>query len=229
MIDAAISYPASILDRCALFQSLGTADRLELLAHAHRRKYAAGEPIFHVASPGDSMMAILLGTVRISLPTVTGKDIILADMPAGEVFGEIALLDGRGRSADAAALTKVELLVIERRHALQFLKRHPELCLRMLELVCAKLRISDERMSDIAFYDLGARLAKVILKRLPPHGAGRARLSLSQGELARMISGTREAVNRELRAWQKRGIVGLADGWIVVERRADLAAIAGAD
>lgn len=201
-----------LLGKCALFSALDERARQELVSHAQPRSFAAGEPIFHAGAPGQSMMAVLAGTVRISLPAVKGKEIILADLPAGELFGEIALLDGKGRSADARALTKCELLVLERRDVVPFLEHNPAACMKLMEMLCARIRRSDERMSDIAFFDLPARLAKTLL-HYPAQGPRPARLSLSQAELADMASSTRENVNRCLREWQRRGILELKDRW----------------
>jgi CRP/FNR family transcriptional regulator, cyclic AMP receptor protein len=180
--------------------------------------FNVGEPIFHVGAPGQSMMVILNGTVRVSLLGPKGKAVILADLSAGELLGEVALLDGKERSADAAALTKCDLLVPERRDVVAFLEKRPDLCLKLLELMCARLRKSDRRMSDIAFFELSSRLAKVLLDRAgkPGRAGAKPKLSLSQTELAGMINATRESVNRCLRNWQRQGIVDLSERWITV-------------
>jgi CRP/FNR family cyclic AMP-dependent transcriptional regulator len=204
-----------LLKKCALFRALDEPARRELVALAHRRSFDAGDAIFHLGAPGHSMVAVLVGTVRVSMPAHKGKEIILADLPAGELLGEIALLDGRERSANARALTKCELLVLERRDVMPFLERSPKACLQLMALLCARIRRSDERMSDIAFFDLPARLAKTLLN-YPAPGHDPPRLSLSQSELADMAGGTRENVNRCLRDWQRRGILGLKEGWTII-------------
>ena len=211
----AVRNGSKLLEKCALFSALNELGRRELVSHAWPRSVAAGEPICHLGDPGHNMMAIVVGTVRISLPTVRGREIILADLPAGELFGEIAMLDGKSRSANAKALTKCELLVLERRDVLPVLEKYPAACLRMMEILCARIRRSDERMSDIAFFDLPVRLAKTLL-HYPPQGHGPAKLSLSQRELAEMAGGTRENVNRCMRDWQKRGILKLQDRWTII-------------
>jgi CRP-like cAMP-binding protein len=190
-----------------------------------------GEVIFRVGSPGDIMMAVVTGTVRIVATSPQGKEIVLGDLKAGEVFGEIALLDGGERSADAVALTKCELLALERRDLMAALQRNPEACLRLLELVCKRLRETDERITEIAFFELPVRLAKVLLRTAAaPGAAARAanpKVALSQRELGNMIGGTRESVNRCLRDWQRRGIIRLAKGWIILENAAALTELAG--
>lgn len=217
-----------VLGKFLLFQALEEHGRREIAARAHRRSYMAGEVIFHAGAPGQNMMAVLVGTVRITYPVASGKHLVLADLTAGEVFGEIALIDGRERTADATALTNCELLVLERRDVLPMLQTHPEVCIKLLELLCATIRRADERMSDIAFHDIPTRLAKTLLRRAgeAADSARGARISLSQGELANMIGGTRENVNRCLREWQRRGIIDLQSGWIVIRGREALQRVA---
>jgi CRP-like cAMP-binding protein len=212
---------ARALGKTLLFSALDDAARRELAGKVHRRSFGVGEPIFHLGAPGQSMMLILAGTVRVSLPGPKGKTVILADVPPGELLGEVALLDGKDRSADAAALTKCDLLMLERRDVLAALEKRPDLCLKLLELLCARLRKSDQRMSDIAFFELSARLAKVLLDRAgkPARAGVKPKLSLSQTELAGMINATRENVNRCLRNWQKQGIVEVSERWITVLQR----------
>jgi CRP-like cAMP-binding protein len=213
-----------LLDKCLLFKALNEQERSDLAARAQSRIFRPNEPIFHVEEPGSSMMGVIAGTVRISLPTWKGKEVILADLPAGELFGEIALLDGKPRSASASALTKCELLVLERRDFLSFLERSPAARLNLMQLLCGRIRRSDERMAEIAFFDLPARLAKALL-RYPAQGRGPPKLSLSQRELAEMAGGTRENVNRCLREWQRRGILQLKNRWTIILKPEALQAI----
>jgi CRP-like cAMP-binding protein len=205
-----------LLDKCVLFKALNEQERRDLAVHARSRTFAPNAPIFHIGEPGSSMMGVMVGTVRISLPGSKGKNLILADLPAGEFFGEIALLDGKPRSASATALTKCELLILERRDFLPFLERTPTACLNIMQqLFCARLRRTDERMSEIAFFDLSARLARTLL-RYPAPRHGPPKISLSQEELAEMVGGTRENVNRYLREWQRRGILQLKNRWTII-------------
>jgi CRP/FNR family transcriptional regulator, cyclic AMP receptor protein len=215
MTDWAIERACKLLERCVFFRALDERERRDLATHVKTRAFAVNEPICHVGDPGHSMMGVAIGTVRISLPSPKGKDIILADLSAGELFCEIALLDGKPRSANATALTKCELLILERRDVLPFLERSPSACLNLMQLLCARIRRSDERMAEIAFYDLPARLARTLM-RYAPHGHGALKLSLSQRELAEMSGATRENVNRCLREWQRCGILELKDRWTII-------------
>jgi CRP/FNR family transcriptional regulator, cyclic AMP receptor protein len=211
-----------LLEQCLVFRALDENAQVKLLTRACRRSFESRETICRMGAPGQSMMVILKGTVRVSLPEPSGKTIILADLQRGDVLGEVALFDGGERSADATALTNCDLLILERRDVLPFLEQNPEACLRLLKLLCARLRRSNERMSDIGFRDLPTRLAKILLERSSPsrdqgHIAGR--LADSQSELANMIGSTRENVNRSLRDMRRRGILDLRDGRIIVLQR----------
>jgi CRP/FNR family cyclic AMP-dependent transcriptional regulator len=220
---------AQLLSRSVLFGALDEVARRELTSHARRQSFNSGEPIFHVGAPGQSMMVILNGTVRVSLPGPRGKGVILADLPTGELLGEVALLDGKDRSADATALTNCELVVLERRDVVAFLEQRPDVCIKLLTLLCARLRKSDQRMSDIAFLELPVRLAKVLLDRIGSvsRAGVKPKLSLLQTELAGMINANRENVNRCLRHWQRQGIIDIDKRWIIILQLEVLRTIAG--
>ncbi len=211
----AADHGRKMLEKCTLFSSLDEVARREIAAHARPHGFAAGESICRLGDHGDAMMAVITGTVRISLPNSSGKEIILADLRPGELFGEIALLDGKPRSANATALTNCELMVLARRDVLPFLEHNPAACMQLMEILCARIRRSDERMADIAFFNLPVRLAKTLLS-YPPQGRGAIKLSLSQSELAEMAGGTRETINRCLRDWQRQGILELKDRWTII-------------
>ncbi|MEO7221167.1 MAG: Crp/Fnr family transcriptional regulator [Devosia sp.] len=216
---------AALLAKCALFQPLPEAERGLIAAKAHRRRYARGDVIFRIGDVGDSLMVVVSGRIRITLPDASGRDIILTDLVSGDVFGEIAMLDGEGRSADATSLAVSEVLVLERSHMLTFLAARPELCLKLLVLLSARLRKADERMADLAAIEVEVRLAKTLLKWLQ---GGANPVTLTQSELADTVVASREAVNRQLAAWQRRGVVAIRDGHIHIAQPKALADIAGA-
>jgi CRP/FNR family cyclic AMP-dependent transcriptional regulator len=211
----------TILRNHALFAHLTSGEVDQLLAHARVAHYRHGEVIFHKASPGTGMMAVLAGQVRISAPSPDGREIVLNMINAGEVFGEIALLDGKDRTADAVAQTDCELLVIERRSFVPFLTSNPEVALRLLAVLCDRLRRTTEQVEDMLFRDLPSRLAKKLLslaatsdERTP--GGARIATRLSQRELGTMVGMSRESVNKQLRHWQLDGIVASEQGCILL-------------
>src|SRR5258705_1339684 len=115
----------ALLGQYSFFRRLSAGERAALLARARVKKYAAHETIFLMDSPGDSMVAVLSGTIRISVPSPHGKEVLLAILGPGELCGEIALLDGKERTADAPAATDCSVLGPAQRDVLSLLVQHP--------------------------------------------------------------------------------------------------------
>ena len=216
-----------IAERSPLFRALDTKTRTDLLKLGRPKSFASSAVIMQEGSPGGSMMLLMKGVVRVSLMTAAGKRLIVGDLQRGEVLGEMAMFDGGIRSADVKALTNCEMLAFERRDVIPFLEEHPAACLRMVETLCRRLRRSNEHITEIAFVDLPTRLAKLLHRRANEgsDGVTRQKLSDSQGDLAAMIGCSRENVNRALRGMQKKGLVALEDGWIVILKHEELHAM----
>ena len=217
---SAVEDARRVLEGCSLFRGLAADERQRLSMHAHLRRFTAGEPIFLKGSPGLGMMAVISGEVRISAPSPEGKEIVLNIVHPGEVFGELTLLDGKDRNADAMALTACEVAMLERRDVLPLLQQRPEICLKLLELVCERLRRTTNQVEDLLFLELPSRLAKTLLRvagrRISATGEVGLHVRLSQRELGAMIGGTRESVNKCLSEWQRQGITRIAAGVIVI-------------
>ena len=230
-INARSTKPAALLGECVLFRGLSPKERSDLAARARMRNFPAGETIFLMGSSGDSMMAVLDGNVRISVPSPEGKEIVLAIIQPGDVFGEIALLDGKERTADAPAMTECTLAVLERRDVMAFLESNPSGWPRLVDLLCARLRHSDRQIAEMAFLQLPVRLAKALL-RMADMAAGLsgarsgARIRLTQRELGNIVGMTRESVNKCLREWQRKGIIRIEDSAIVIAKRPALQKVA---
>jgi CRP/FNR family transcriptional regulator, cyclic AMP receptor protein len=202
----------------SLFGKLPPPDLDALLLHARVEHYQSGREIFAKGSPGRSMMAILGGAVRISTPSPAGPDIVLALLHAGEVFGEIALLDGADRTADAHAITDCDLLVLDHRDFVPFLERRADLCLLLLKLLCQRLRQTDQQVEEAMFGRLDGRIAKALLRLSTgeQQGEGGISLRITQQELAGMVGASRESVNKQLQVWQSAGTVKLGKRLIVI-------------
>jgi CRP-like cAMP-binding protein len=226
MADAAAGVEAA-LRGSFLFPLLDAGERERFMAAARSRSWKAGATIFVIDDPGSAMMLVRSGTVRISYPTPDGRVFLLADLGPGDVFGEIAMLDGGTRSADATAVTDCTLLVFERRDFLPLLEHNWRLAEAVLKVVCARLRKADAHIADLAFADLPARLAKALIARGRAGADGALVVSDSQSTLAAMVGSSREAVNRCLRKWQDGGLVAIADGRITLEDAEALAEAAG--
>jgi CRP/FNR family cyclic AMP-dependent transcriptional regulator len=196
------------LGRSFLFPLLNPSERERFIAAAHPRSWPAGATIFVLDDPGTSMMLVRTGTVRIGYPTPEGRTFLLAELGPGSVFGEIALLDGGPRSADATAATDCTLWAFERRDFLPLLEHNWKLAEAVLRVVCGRLRSADAHIADLAFSDLPGRLAKTLIARAQPGPRGAPpRVSDTQGALAAMVGGSREAVNRCLKKWEGEGMI----------------------
>jgi CRP-like cAMP-binding protein len=189
------------------------------LVHARSVRYPAGGIIFARGSPGRSMMAVLNGSVRISTTSPQGREVVLAILQAGEIFGEMALLDGGDRAADAIAMSDCELLVVDQRDFIPFLKNRSDVCIALLRLLSRRLRRTDELVEAAMFERLESRLAKALVQLAD--GSGDAapsgvQLEVSQHHLSLMVGASREKVNRQLGAWQRAGLLELGKRRVMI-------------
>lgn len=203
------------------FQHLSAEELDEILGFAVERRVPKGTVIFSKGDPGTSMMSVLAGRVRASSVSADGKEVTLNVIGPGEFFGEIALLDGKPRSADATAAEDSVLLVVERRHFLPFLFKNEKLIERLLAVLCDRLRRTSLALEELALFDLPARLARLLLQLARDHGSKvdggvRIGLKLSQRDLSTLVSSSRETVNKQLRQWREQGLIDLVDGYLVI-------------
>jgi CRP-like cAMP-binding protein len=213
-----------------LFQAMQPEELTEILNFAIEKRVRRGQTIVQKGDVGSSMMAVLSGRVRISAVNADGKEITLNVINPGEVFGEIALLDGQPRSADATAAEDTALLVVERRHFIPFLARNQSLTSRLLAVLCERLRSTSLALEQIALFDLEARLARLILKLAADYGkptanGTRIEMKLSQRDMSNLVAASRESVNKQLGLWREDGVLEIDGGYIVLRRSADLQAL----
>jgi CRP-like cAMP-binding protein len=223
----------SLLRSHPLFRDLPPAVIEHLGSYMKTRRVARGTTIFAKGDPGSGLMGVLAGAVKVSVASADGKDIVLNVFREGDIFGEIALLDGRPRTADATAMSDCELIVIERRDFVPFLSSQPDVMLKFIEILCSRLRRTSEQVQDITFLNLPTRLAKTLLQLTGgvQGSATPSKATITQREISQMIGMSRESTNKQLRAWAKRGWIRLERGGVGVLALDKLAAIAaeGAD
>jgi CRP-like cAMP-binding protein len=167
------------------------------------------------------MMVVRKGSVRISVSSGNGRELTLAIVRKNEMFGEIALLDRMERTADATAMTTCELAILQRREILSFLKCHPETLLRLVDLLCSRLRRTDQHIADLALLPVPIRLAKALLRLARADGRATnsyvgMQIELSQRDLSMMVGTARESINKYLRLWQSHGLIQLKRSAIVI-------------
>ena len=203
--------PQDLLRLHPFFSALPPQDLEKLLPRARRMRVAAGQSVFHKDEPGDGLYGVLSGRIAFTVDSADGRELTLGFLGPGGFFGEIALLDGKGRTAAAEARDASELLFIARREFLPFVGERPETLLHIIEMLCGRLRRSTDYIADAAFLDLPRRLAKLLVVlhdggKPPGTGAGTG-LRISHAELASMLGASRARVSRELSAWSSQGIL----------------------
>lgn len=212
---------ATILRRNRLLSGLDDCHMAELVSLGRLSRFHEGQTVFEKGDPGDCLYAILRGQIAVSTGSVDGKTMLLNILDAGDVLGEIALLDGKERTAGATALRASELFRIDRPAFIAFLERHPKLCIQMMGVLCERLRWVSENIEDAVFHDVPRRLARRILLLAETYGQRTANgvkvnQAVSQEGLAAMLGVTREMVNKSLRALRNSGAITYTKGFIVV-------------
>jgi len=216
--------PARPLDKLAplrnhpLFREFPPSVIEHLGTYMTRRSVRRGASIFVKGDPGTGLMAVLWGSVKITVPTSDGHEAVLNIINPGQVFGEIALLDGQPRTADAVAMSDCELMVIDRRDFIPFLRREPDVALKFIEILCARIRRTSEQVEDVMYLSFPVRLAKTLLQLTGgiETSAAQRRVRITQKELSNIIGMSRESTNKQLRAWEERKWVRLERGGIAL-------------
>lgn len=217
-----------------LFDALPKAALDDILAQAAEKSLRRGQTLYLKGDEGSYMAAVLKGRMRMSANSPDGREVTLNIIDAGEIFGEIALLDGKPRSADATAIEDSELLLVERRHFLPHLTANQDVALHLIGVLCQRLRETSETLGNFAMLDLPGRLARKLLNLAagygrPARGHVLLDIRLSHTDLGRFVGCSRESVNKQMRAWEEQGIVARQGSRIVLCDRARLKRIGGED
>jgi CRP-like cAMP-binding protein len=214
--------PVQILQRSALFEGASVAELETLVPDLHRRSFSAGSHIFREGDPGLHLHLILKGEVKIFRSGPRGAEVVFAVLTAGDLFGELALLeDGALRTADAVAVAPTECLILERRALTTFLESHPDRMWHLIRFLSAYIRRKDESFAEVAFLDIQGRVARKLLELARTHGEPAPRgirigQRVSQRTLAGMVAARRENVNRALSRFVANGDISMAGGYITV-------------
>lgn len=196
-------------------------------------KLAPREVLFSKGDPGNRLYLVTGGTIRVGVLSADGREVTYGLIRPGCLFGEIAVLDDGPRTADASAMEATELLAFERRHVLALLARNPECTLRLVSILCQRIRQADALLEDIFFLSLPNRLAKHLLAlsdligEKPTAGAPNkdVTIHMSQQAVADHMGISRESVNKVLSKWETAGLVSLWRGQITIHDRHRLGAL----
>ncbi|MEM9261958.1 MAG: Crp/Fnr family transcriptional regulator [Pseudomonadota bacterium] len=188
-----------------------------VVARGRRRAARKGEVLFSTGDPGDALYAILSGRVLLSRVTSEGQEVVLAGMERGEVFGDLALIDGAARSADATVAEAGDLFVLDRRALVDLIDNEPGFALALLSMLARRLRETNRLVESVSFLELGPRLARLLVilaQRAEENAKGDLVLAskYTQGELAKRIASSRESVSKQIAQWTRDGLVYMDDG-----------------
>lgn len=202
---------AVVLSMNPLFADLG-ADALKRISGlCHTQHLAAGEVLFQKGDDGNALFGIRRGQIRIETGASDGSRLTLNFQGAGDMFGEIAVLDGQRRTADAVASEPTELFVLRREDFMSYLEREPKVAIRLIELLCQRIRTASERMEESMLQPLPVRMARRLCALAEDYGS---EVHISQEQLGIYVGAARESVNRQLQHWRRNGILELKRGRI---------------
>lgn len=205
----------------SLLAALSEAQFQAILSASRRASYRKGEVIYNQGDSGDSAALILTGAVKISTYSASGREIVFAYLSAGDMVGDLAVLDGSVRTATATAAEKVDCFILPRAELKRMIAGDPDLAAAVIRFLCGRLRATNSLLESDRSYEQAARLARGILRLLKEHGhrdsdAGTLGLSISQSDLGAFVSMARENVSRQISDWGRAGILKLERGRIVI-------------
>jgi CRP/FNR family cyclic AMP-dependent transcriptional regulator len=202
-----------LLGKSALFGSLADTDRAAIAARMRRVDFEPDQMIFSRGDPGREIYLVLEGRIRLSILSSDGRELSFAHAGPGNIFGEIAALDGGERTAGATAISRVQAMALPQRAMMELIENNPKVGLAAIRFLCTRLRETDQRLEAIALHRIEVRLARLMLSALKLQSPGAAGkdvaldLGMSQGELALLIGASRPKVNIALTMLQDMGAI----------------------
>lgn len=196
-----------------IFEEFTAALIEEVRSLAQQRRWTAGAVIFQRGDPGDYMILVASGRIKLSLITPQGRELTLRHMEEGGLLGEMAVIDGEPRSADATASVATEGYVISKGDFSAFLAKNPAAMQAVMRFLCRRLRETNEQLETLALYDLDSRVARFFLLTMrqvlgeePPEEAT-LKIGLSQSEIASVVGASRPKINRAILSLEEKGAI----------------------
>jgi CRP/FNR family cyclic AMP-dependent transcriptional regulator len=216
-----IALITALLGRTDLFRSLSEADRSAVAAQMHKATFESGQLIFGRGDAGEGLYLVVEGRVRLSVLSAEGRALSFGHAGRGDIFGEIATLDGQARTADATALTRVTTTMLTRSSVKRLMEARPQLAQAAVALLCRRLRATSEQTEAIALHSTQVRLARFLLAAISMKGQTDANsrsivldLGMSQTELGLLLGASRSKVNEALATLETLGAIHSTTGHI---------------
>ena len=217
---------ARLLARVPLFQSLSERDLEQLAQVAVPRTYDAGEAVFREGDPGDTCYVIRSGGVRVTRRHSDGRQITLAELREGQIFGELAMFGGETRSATVEAVEDTEGIAILAGDLRRTMLNHPQIAVAMLAGLADRIRQANERLSRQTFQTVDGRVASALLGHVEAiaggDGAREVLIRATQAQIAQLSGSSRESASRFLAKLERAGVITTGRGKILVHEPAAL-------
>jgi CRP/FNR family transcriptional regulator, cyclic AMP receptor protein len=204
----------NLLTDIQLFEGLTHAQLEWVAQRAHRRVFPAGTNVLTVEQPGEAVYIILHGTVKIHVEQGDGRDVILSILGAGDLLGEMSLIDSVGRSASALTLENSLMLWMDKQAFNHLLEEFPPVARNLVRILSARVRLSDQLIQALATLDVYGRVARQLLAfaerygRPTADGGTRIPIALTQGDIADLVGASRKRVNQVMVAFKSQGLIG---------------------
>jgi len=216
-----IPSPQQLLNKIPLFNSLSDSDLESLSESVRLQSLKKGQTLFRKGDEGSSLYIIKQGTIKIVLPSRLGDEVIVTIFSEGDFFGEMALFDGKPRSADALAMELTKIYMLSRNDFLLFLQSNINAMKSILSQLTTRLRDTDDFLEGACFLSVSARLAKKLLDLAESYGQKDGDsiyidLNLTQKELGDMIGSTRESINKELKILRDKSLITMQENKIQI-------------
>lgn len=211
----------ALLAKGLLFATLDSDELARLAAFVSTRRCEAHQIVFTEGSHGDELYMIASGSVRLRLRSPAGEAIALGTLGPGDMFGEIAVLDGGPRSATVETLEPCLFLTLSRNGMLTFIQGHSAVAVKLLAVLANRLRLTDELIQDTLAFNLPAKLAKRLLGLANVYGQHTAKgiqinVRFSDQDLSNIVGAPQDKIHAQLTRWKDQGIITIKRGHIVV-------------
>jgi CRP/FNR family transcriptional regulator len=212
--------PVELLSRVPLFSELSPGDLDRISRVAVPRSFPAGVRVFHEGDRSDACYLVRSGDLRVTREHSDGRAIALATLGAGDLFGELAMLDGEARSASVETLSDVELLALPAIDMRRILAEHPEISVKLIAALTRRLRETNERVARQSFQTVPSRVAGVLTQLIAEETTAEGRqgvtIRMTQADLAQLAGTSRESVSRFLATLERAGVVRVGRGRVTV-------------
>jgi CRP/FNR family cyclic AMP-dependent transcriptional regulator len=220
MADVRTHDTRNLLSYIQLFEGM-TPSQLDWVAqHAHRRNFEAGRNVMTIEQPGEAVYIILHGTVKIHIEQGE-RDVILAILGAGDMLGEMSLIDSVGRSASAVTLENTLMLWMDKTTFTYMLDNFPPVARNLVKILSARVRLSDQLIQALATLDVNGRVARQLLAFAEKYGREKdgvtqIRIALTQGDIADLVGASRKRVNQAMVLFKEQGLIDDEEGRIAI-------------